>query len=192
MVEGKGALCLVCADLDHLEFLPTGNTALTRRSRKLSTLSALVLKWSRARKRYERQGLLVETAALEQAEASCLAETEVRAARSLRRASREAEIDDEYVTEFAKAVRQQYPSCPSGRDSEIAEHACRKYSGRIGRTRDAKTLQPSAVELAVRAHVRHRETEYDVLLAHGCDRYEARSLVSATVAEIMHRWQNAT
>jgi hypothetical protein len=60
LVEAKGALCLACADLDHLEFLPTGNPALTRRARTLSTLSAVVLKWSRTRKRYERQGLLVE------------------------------------------------------------------------------------------------------------------------------------
>jgi hypothetical protein len=52
----KGALCLACADLEHLVFLPAGNAALTRRSRKHSTLSAVVLKWSRARKRYERQG----------------------------------------------------------------------------------------------------------------------------------------
>jgi len=53
----QGALCLSCADLDHLVFLPSGDTAVTRRARKLSTLSAVVLKWSRARKRYERQGL---------------------------------------------------------------------------------------------------------------------------------------
>jgi hypothetical protein len=192
LVESKGALCLACADLDHLEFLPTGNTALTRRSRKLSTLSAVVLKWSHARKRYERQGLLVEARALEAAEASCLADTEVRAARNLRRAERESELDHKYVAEFAKAIRQQYPSCPSGRESEIAEHACRKYSGRIGRTGDAKTLQPSAIELAVRAHVRHRETEYDLLLAQGCERHEARSRVSATVAEVLDQWQKAT
>src|SRR5437762_12188427 len=55
----KGALCLTCGDLDHLVFLPPGNTALTRRARRHSTLSAVVLKWSRARKRYVRQGLLV-------------------------------------------------------------------------------------------------------------------------------------
>src|SRR2546425_8479434 len=44
----KGALCLACADLDHLLFLPSGNVALTRRARKHSTLAAVVLKWSRA------------------------------------------------------------------------------------------------------------------------------------------------
>jgi len=53
-------ICLGCADLDHLVFLPSGNTALTARAGKYSTLSAVVLKWSRTRKRNERQGLLVE------------------------------------------------------------------------------------------------------------------------------------
>jgi len=53
----KGALCLACADLDHLVFLPSGDAALTRRSAKYSVLSAVVLEWSRARKRYERQGV---------------------------------------------------------------------------------------------------------------------------------------
>jgi hypothetical protein len=38
----KGALCLTCADLDHLTFLPRGDTALTRRARKHSLLSAVV------------------------------------------------------------------------------------------------------------------------------------------------------
>ncbi len=56
----KGAVCLSCADLDHLAYLPAGNTALTRRARKNSRLSAVVLKWSRARNRYERQGVLIE------------------------------------------------------------------------------------------------------------------------------------
>lgn len=69
----KDALCLSCADLDHLVFLPSGDAALTRRSAKYSTLSAVVLKWSRTRKRYERQGLLVEESALQRAEQECLA-----------------------------------------------------------------------------------------------------------------------
>ena len=48
----KGATCLTCADLDHLVFLPAGDAALTRRSRKQSRLSAVVLKWSTIRKRF--------------------------------------------------------------------------------------------------------------------------------------------
>ena len=61
LVEGRGACCLSCADLDHLVFLPSGDPALTRRARKASTLAAVVLKWSRARKRCERHGLRVAT-----------------------------------------------------------------------------------------------------------------------------------
>jgi len=93
LVEGKGALCLACADLDHLIFLPSGNTALTRRARKHSILSTVVLKWSRARKRYERQGLLVESEALERAEQECLADSETRARRRKREAERRVELD---------------------------------------------------------------------------------------------------
>ena len=35
LTKDKGALCLACADLDHLAFLPSGDTALTRRAHKL-------------------------------------------------------------------------------------------------------------------------------------------------------------
>src|SRR5713101_1222856 len=61
----RGALCLACADLDHLEFLPSGDAAVTRRASKHSQLRAVVLQWSRTRKRYERQGILAETEAIE-------------------------------------------------------------------------------------------------------------------------------
>jgi hypothetical protein len=105
LVQDKGALCLACADLDHLVFLPVGDAALTRRSRKHSTLVAVVLKWSRARKRYERQGLLVEAQALERAEEECLADSEVRARCRERAAVRRADLDRQYVERFAQRVR---------------------------------------------------------------------------------------
>jgi hypothetical protein len=93
--ENKGALCLPCADLDALVFLPTGDVALTRRSKKYSTLSAVVLKFSRARRRYERQGLLVEEDALAKAEAECLADSDVRERRNERARERRAALDEE-------------------------------------------------------------------------------------------------
>jgi len=188
LVEGIGALCLSCADLDHLVFLPAGDAALTRRAAKHSTLSAVVLRWSRARKRYERQGLLVEAEALEQAEQECLADEEIRARRREREAVRREEGDREYVQQFAERVRQLYPRCPRGRAIAIAEHACLKYSGRVGRSAAAKSLDEQAVRLAVVAHVRHAETEYDVLLASGHDRWEARALVEEAVDRVLSRW----
>jgi hypothetical protein len=188
LVEDKGALCLSCADLDHLLFLPAGDAALTRRSRKYSTLSAVVLKWSRARKRYERQGLLVEAQALEQAEQECLADSEARARRREREAARRAELDRQYVEQFAQRVRELFPGCPANREVTIAEHACLKYSGRVGRSAAAKDLDEAAVQLAVIAHIRHAETEYDELLAGGYDRREARAEIQGAVDRVLQQW----
>ncbi|MFH1385404.1 MAG: DUF2293 domain-containing protein, partial [Candidatus Omnitrophota bacterium] len=136
----KGALCLSCADLDHLVFLSSGSAALTRRSRKHSKLSAIVLKWSRARKRYERQGLLVEEDALKTAEKECLVDSEARERQRERRRERDQEIDQQYVANFAKQIRMLFPKSPAKCEEKIAEHACLKYSGRIGRTQQAKKL----------------------------------------------------
>ncbi len=39
----QGALCMKCSGLESLEFLPPGNMALTRRSKKYSSVWAVVL-----------------------------------------------------------------------------------------------------------------------------------------------------
>jgi hypothetical protein len=185
----KGAVCLACADLEHLLFLPSGDAALTRRARKHSGLSAVVLEWSRARKQYERQGLLVEAQALEKAEEECLADEEVRRRRREREASRREVLDRQYVAQFAARVRELFPRCPPGREWDIAEHACLKYSGRVGRSTSGKALDEQAVRLAVVAHVRHEETDYDELLARGHDRCEARAAVQHAVARVLEKWE---
>jgi len=134
----RGALCPACADLDHLVFLAPGTTALTRRAHEHSTLSAVVLKWSRHRKRYERQDLLVEETASEKAERECLADDEARARRREREGGQRAELNHQYIGQFAKRVKELFPSRSPGTDMAIAAHACLKYSGRIGRTSTAK------------------------------------------------------
>lgn len=187
--DEKGAACLTCADLDHLVFLPSGDTALTRRSRKHSRLSAIVLKWTRARKRYERQGLLVENDALEQAERECKADAMQREIRRGQAVLRRAELDQDYIKRFADRVRKIYPHSPSDRERLIAEHACRKYSGRVGRSSAAKDLHEQAVRFAVAAHVRHAETNYDELLSSMLDRSDARAMVHDAVGEILKQWE---
>ena len=87
--------CLVCSALKHLIYLPSGNAALTRRAKKNSKMYAVVLKWSRARKRNERQGLLVEKEALENAEKECLSDYEIREKRNERRREAELVLDKE-------------------------------------------------------------------------------------------------
>jgi hypothetical protein len=79
IMEDPGPVCMACADMDHLVFLASGDAALTRRAKQNSRLSAIVVRFSRARKRYERQGILVTEEALERAEQECLADEESRA-----------------------------------------------------------------------------------------------------------------
>ena len=188
-LERERALCLTCADLAHLVFLPGGDAALTRRASKYSGLRAVVVRFSRARKRYERQGILVEEAALARAEIECLNDADARACSRERRAERESTTDAKYRTDFAERIRVLYPGCPNDESVTIAEHACARYSGRVGRSAAAKQFESEAIDLAVRAHVRHVHTRYDALLSQGYERYEARAAVALDVDEVLGRWR---
>lgn len=189
LMRDKGAVCLVCSDLDHLTFLPSGDAALTRRSQKHSRLSAVVLKWSRARKRYERQGLLVEEKALKIAEEECLADDEVRKRQRERQRVRAGEIDGQYVANFAERIRKLFPKSPINCEKKIAEHACLKYSGRVGRSARAKSLDKNAVRIAVVAYIRHECTLYDALLANGYTRRDARNKIENEVQRVLAEWE---
>jgi len=188
-VEGERALCLACADLDHLDYLPPGDAALTRRARVHSTLRAVVLEWSRSRKRYERQGVLVESAALREAEEECLADADLRARRRERAASQRETEDTTYVAAFAAAIGAMFPGCPTDEAAQIAAQACCRYSGRVGRTAAARAFEPEAVRLAVVAHVRHVHTDYDRLLSQLGDRQLAREQVRERVEGALSDWQ---
>jgi hypothetical protein len=184
----KTALCLDCADLGHLEFLPSGDAALTRRASKHSAKKAVVVKWSRARKRYERQGTLVEPKAIEKAEAECAADAPERAKRRAEAAVVREADDRAYIAAFARAIRKQFPNCPPDDEKTIAAHACEKYSGRVGRSAGAKEFDPAKVRAAVVAHVRHVHTEYDRLLLGGIPRRDARDRIGERVCGILSRW----
>lgn len=186
--EGK-PLCLECADLDHLVFLPSGDMALTRRSRKYSPLSAVVVRFSRARRRYERQGLLVDSDALDRAEKECLSDEDRRQLQRERAALARERDDARYIAEFADQIRRRYPACPPDEADAIARHACAKYSGRVGRSAAAKEFDSDAIDLAIGAHVRHAHTNYDSLLSGGWDRREARLAVSPDVERVMDGWR---
>ena len=185
----RRARCLDCADLAHLVYLPSGDAALTRRATKHSRLAAVVVRWSTVRKRYERQATLVEEDALERAEAECLSDADQREAHRTREAERRERFDAEYVRDFARAIRERYPAMPAEADLPIAEHACAKSSGRIGRSAAAKDLSVEVIDLAVRAHARHRWTTYDELLMSGRDRADARAAVRSDVDAIVGRWR---
>jgi hypothetical protein len=188
IMDDQGPLCLACADLDHLVFLPAGDAALTRRAKNASGLSAVVVRWSRARKRYERQGLLVEEAALEQAEQQCLADEDVRMRRRERDRERRAAEDVELQASMVKEISRLFPRCPAERAEAIARHTSLRGSGRVGRSAAGRALDEKAITLAVAASVRHQDTNYDFLLMSGVSRDHARDRTRPAVDRVLAAW----
>lgn len=191
IMEEPGPLCMSCADMDHLVFLESGDATLTRRARRASGLSAVVVRFSRSRERYERQGILVEEDALERAEAECLVDEEARARRRERDAARRTEEDLELQKQMAAEIAGLFPGCPAPRAQAIARHATARGSGRVGRTAAGRALDPEAIEFAVAASVRHQDTAYDELLMSGVDRADARERVHGDVSRVLDGWRGA-
>ncbi|MET7390079.1 DUF2293 domain-containing protein [Streptomyces sp. NPDC005529] len=189
VVEEGEPRCLDCADLGHLVFLPRGDTALTRRAREDSGLYAVVVRFDRRRGRYERQGLLVEEAALVRAEERCLADAEARRRRRARDARRREAEDVRFTDSFAREIGRLFPCCPGDRAYAIAAHASVRGSGRVGRSSAGRALSEAAVTAAVRASVRHTETPYDELLMNGVPRYQARRRIASVVDARLQEWR---
>jgi hypothetical protein len=185
IMDDAGPLCLSCADMDHLEFLPSGDAALTRRAKKASRLSAVVVRWSKTRKRYERQGILVEEAAIEQAEQQCLADADVRERRRERDRLRRADEDVEFTRKFAAQIARLFPGCLADRAEGIARHTSLRGSGRVGRSAAGRELGDQAVTLAVVASIRHEDTDYDELLMSGTPRAAARDEIRDKIDEVL-------
>ncbi|MER7928302.1 DUF2293 domain-containing protein [Streptomyces sp. NPDC096057] len=189
VVEGGVPRCLDCVDLGHLVFLPRGDTALTRRAREESALSAVVVRFDRRRGRYERQGVLVEESGLARAEERCLADAEARRRRRVRDAGRRAAEDVRFAGAFAARIRHLFPGCPEDRAEAIAAHASARGSGRVGRSAAGRALSEGAVVSAVVASVRHVDTPYDQLLMSGVPRYEARRRIAVGVEAVLRGWR---
>jgi hypothetical protein len=187
-MEDAGPLCLTCADLDHLVFLPSGDAALSRRAKQASRLAAVVVRWSRSRKRYERQGILAEEAAIQQAEEQCLADEDVRLRRRERDRDRRTQEDVAFQARMAGEIRRLFPGCPKQRATAIAEHAALRGSGRVGRSAAARALDERAITLAVVASVRHEDTDYDHLLMSGLPREDARDRVRPAIDQVLDTW----
>src|ERR1700722_9852184 len=190
LMEAEQPLCLSCAGFSDLEFLPSGDAALTRRATKYSGRVAVVVRFSRSRRRYERQGILVEIAALEKAEQECADDADERAAARVRGAERRREQDHELVIRMSQQIATLFPACPPDEVTAIAKHTAARGSGRVGRTEAGRGLEEDALTAAVIAAVRHNHTEYDELLANGVDRRAARQRVAHKIAAVLQSWRN--
>ena len=188
IMDDNQPLCLTCADLDHLVFLPAGDAALTRRAKKASGLSAVVVQWNRSCKRYQRQGLLVEEPALEQAEQQCLADEDARMRRRERDRERRADWDVKLQGHLVAEISRLFPGCPAPRAEAIATHTSLRGSGRVGRSAAGRSLDEKAITLAVVASIRHEDTDYDSLLMSGVPRADAREQIRDTIEQVLRAW----
>jgi len=151
-----------------------------RRAKQASGLWAVVLKWSRSRNRYERQASgRGEGAASRRGRLHRGCAGGAQPGRGVR--EQEAQTADrQYLERFAEEVRRRYPGCPAGRERTIAEHACRKYSDRIGRTAGAKNLDSAAIGFSRcwPISVTPKLSTDRLLRCEGTDRHEARRMVA--------------
>ena len=121
------------------------------------------------------------------------AKTPEQRAQALKRAQERLEA------RFAEAIKSEFPLIPASEITDIVNHACKKRSGRVGRTGNLP-IQDAAV-LAVRAHIRHSYTDYDQILyeemelidRHDPDareeaRYEAREQVAGEIDAKCKEW----
>lgn len=187
--EDYNGLCFACSPFAEYEFLPPGNAALTRRSKKHSAMCAVLLEWNNRRRRYERKGQYVEATAIVKAEKECAADKDVRAIKNKKAAEIRVVQDAAYIKDFGKAIREHYPNCPHKREFAIAQHACEKYSGRVGRSAAAKQFDAEMIDRAVEAHIRHAETNYDAQFGKGLRKKEIRAGLSTTIKRILASWK---
>jgi len=187
--EQNDSLCLHCADLDHLEFLPSGNAAMSRRSKKYSPLSAIVIQFNRKARRYQRRGILVTAAAIKKAEEECLSDADQRETNRLRNAQRTKLADKKLIKDMTTQICEQFPACPVSAANQIAAHTAQRGSGRVGRSAAGRHLREEAIRLAVVAYIRHNHTNYDELLMHGWPRVDARTKISHQIKSKLNQWQ---
>jgi hypothetical protein len=186
--EKHRGTCFSCSPYVKATFLKPGNAALTRRSKKHSSYCGVVFAWNRRRKRFERRGQYVEAEAILKAQRECEADQAERAIKNEKAAVKRAEQDKIYIAEFSKAIRKFYPNCPKNREIAIAKHACEKHSGRVGRTAKAKEFDKKMIDLAVEAHIRHAETNYDNQFGTGRTKRAIRTDVKPHIISTMRKW----
>ena len=107
--------------------------AMSRRAKKHSPLSAVVVQFNRRAKRYERRGILVTSRVIEQAEKECLSDADQRAAQRKRGVVQRAREDEKLVNEMTATIHDQFPGCPAQEARQIASHTARRGSGRVDR-----------------------------------------------------------
>ncbi|QDS68552.1 hypothetical protein FKW77_010919 [Venturia effusa] len=89
-----------------------------------------------------------------------------------------------------ECIEATFPQIPRELISDILNHTLKKGSGRVGRT--ATIPLEETIDLAVRAFIRHRLTEYDDLLRDGMEHKRARQTIRSKVEKVVEEWKTVT
>ncbi|MFB1295730.1 hypothetical protein ACAG24_009465 [Mycobacterium sp. pW049] len=139
LILDDSGLCLDCAGLGHLVFLPSGAAALTRRTEKAAPVSAVVI---RANTRNTRHGIIADQRAIELAAVECLPDGQLLPGR-----------DKDLRRDIADAIREEFPGCPRDRADAIAyDAALRRRHAHSGAT------DPDYIRAIVQDSVRRIDT----------------------------------
>ncbi|KAK4465693.1 hypothetical protein QBC42DRAFT_336096 [Cladorrhinum samala] len=103
-----------------------------------------------------------------------------------KRAAAVQKRDTAIQEQFKEALLKLYPKIPHNIVRGLVEHALKKHSGRVGRTETISIERK--VLLAVLAHIRHSNTEYDKLLKGGMSKEEARKKIRPKIIEVAKQW----
>lgn len=96
---------------------------------------------------------------------------------------KDAALEDKVRIELLK----RFPKTPQDHVQQIVSHMLIKRSGRVGRSTNITISE--MVDLGIRAHVRHKWTDYDALLAQGLDREKAREQVRDDIDKVLKAWR---
>lgn len=159
-------------------FLPKGIRYKTLHCRKLTHDAGKILYIVVDAKKHQ-LGIRVPTSILHQVH------RQAKETLSARRAAVEKR-DVSFLESVATELETQFPEIPEKEKTLALKHGFKKHSGRVGRSGTIPLSRK--VLLAIIAHVRHRHTKYDALLASGVERTAARRAVNRKIECVMRDW----
>ncbi|CAD6578202.1 MAG: orotidine 5'-phosphate decarboxylase [Alectoria sarmentosa] len=166
--------------------VPKGDVYVTRHCRNLTKVSGEKLWIVYDRKSNERLGIHCFRPIVEAVKEDAAATEEKRRRAVAAKDSRDHKQAHQLLLGF-------FPNIPERACKEILGHGFQKGSGRVGRS---QTLEAKLkVQLAVNAHIRHRLTHYDSILAanKGQDaKLAAREMVHGQVQAIADSWRTTS
>lgn len=159
-------------------FVPKGNVYITSNCRKLTQAGGSSV-YIVVDAKNQQIGLGVPTEIYVGVQLKEMESRAERAANVLKR-------DEGIAKGFQKEIMHLFPQIPPKALHNVLKIALQKGKGKVGRT--GKLDIQHKAHLAVWAHIRHCETDYDALLRNGVAREEARKQVEARMREVRKAW----